>query len=67
VIVLVAAGLGTNPAVSGFIGLFLFGWGFWWAGWDALKQGWHDKLARTLVVDTREYIEGVHFFRETKG
>ena len=24
--------------------------GFAWAGWDPHKQGWHDKLANTLVV-----------------
>ncbi len=27
-----------------------FGLGFMWAGWDANKQGWHDKLAGTYVV-----------------
>ncbi|GAA4876422.1 RDD family protein [Ferrimonas pelagia] len=24
--------------------------GLFWVGWDARKQGWHDKLAGTLVV-----------------
>jgi uncharacterized RDD family membrane protein YckC len=24
--------------------------GLLWAGWDARKQGWHDKMADTLVV-----------------
>ena len=24
--------------------------GFFWIGWDDRKQGWHDKLAGTLVV-----------------
>jgi uncharacterized RDD family membrane protein YckC len=24
--------------------------GFFWIGWDSRKQGWHDKLAGTLVV-----------------
>lgn len=24
--------------------------GFLWVGWDAKKQGWHDKMARTLVI-----------------
>lgn len=26
------------------------GLGFFWMIWDARRQGWHDKLARTLVV-----------------
>ena len=34
--------------ISGFV-LFL---GFLWIGWDKRKQGWHDKIARTLVVKT---------------
>jgi len=32
------------------IGLFL---GFFWVGWDARKQGWHDKLAGTVVIKSR--------------
>jgi uncharacterized RDD family membrane protein YckC len=32
------------------IPLFL---GFLWVGWDARKQGWHDKLAGTVVVRRR--------------
>jgi len=24
--------------------------GFIWVAWDAKKQGWHDKLAKTLVI-----------------
>jgi uncharacterized RDD family membrane protein YckC len=27
--------------------------GFIWVGFDARKQGWHDKLAGTLVVRSR--------------
>ena len=26
------------------------GLGLFWAGWDARKQGWHDKIAGTVVV-----------------
>lgn len=29
------------------------GLGLVWAGWDARKQGWHDKIADTLVVAPR--------------
>jgi uncharacterized RDD family membrane protein YckC len=28
----------------------LFGLGFLWVLWDPRRQGWHDKMARTLVV-----------------
>ena len=27
------------------------GLGFFWIGWDKRKQGWHDKLAGTVVVE----------------
>jgi len=67
VVALIADGFGFDTTASGLIGILFFGWGFWWVGRDALKQGWHDKLARTLVVDTREYVEGINFFREPKG
>jgi len=30
-----------------FIPLFL---GFFWVGWDKKKQGWHDKIAKTVLV-----------------
>ncbi len=36
-----------------YVGFFSLGLGFFWVGWDARKQGWHDKLARTLVVRQR--------------
>lgn len=36
-----------------YLGFFSLGLGFFWVGWDARKQGWHDKLARTLVVRRR--------------
>jgi uncharacterized RDD family membrane protein YckC len=29
------------------LGLFM---GFFWIAWDKKKQGWHDKLARTVVI-----------------
>ena len=31
------------------LGLYL---GFYWIMWDKKKQGWHDKLAKTIVVKT---------------
>lgn len=65
VISLIALLAGTiigNNGITALLAVLAFGWGFWSVGWDELKQGWHDKLARTLVVDIREYIEGVHFY-----
>lgn len=32
------------------ISLLCFGLGFLWMLWDAKGQGWHDKLAKTIVV-----------------
>ncbi|MGI9332370.1 MAG: RDD family protein [Gammaproteobacteria bacterium] len=38
----------------GYIPSFLVvGLGCVWIGWDARKQGWHDKLAGTVVVRPR--------------
>jgi len=28
--------------------------GFFWVAWDARKQGWHDKLARTVVIEEKK-------------
>ena len=36
--------------VGYYINSFLFGLGWIWAAFDNRKQGWHDKLASTLVV-----------------
>jgi uncharacterized RDD family membrane protein YckC len=36
-----------------YVSLFAFGLGFFWVGWDKRKQGWHDKLAGTVVVRPR--------------
>ena len=33
-----------------FIAAFPLGLGFFWIMWDKRKQGWHDKMARTVVV-----------------
>lgn len=35
-----------------FISAFVFGLGFLWVAFDKRKQGWHDKIAGTLVVKT---------------
>jgi len=36
-----------------FLSTILACLGFLWIIWDARKQGWHDKLARTVVVKRR--------------
>ena len=49
---------GAEPSGGQFIGRYfayivssvLFGLGFLWAAFDKRKQGWHDKLAGTVVV-----------------
>lgn len=36
-----------------YLSLFGLGLGFFQVGWDARKQGWHDKLAGTVVIRPR--------------
>jgi len=36
--------------VGYYINSFIFGLGWIWAAFDGRKQGWHDKLAATIVV-----------------
>ena len=33
-----------------YISMIPFGLGFFWVVWDKKKQGWHDKIAGTLVI-----------------
>jgi uncharacterized RDD family membrane protein YckC len=55
---IVDAATGHRPSTGQFIGRYFAyylsalpaGLGFLWVAWDARKQGWHDKLAGTLVV-----------------
>ncbi len=35
-----------------FISAFVLGLGFLWVAFDKRKQGWHDKIAGTLVIKT---------------
>lgn len=37
-------------AVGALFGSMAGGLGYFWSGWDAEKQGWHDKIAGTVVV-----------------
>jgi uncharacterized RDD family membrane protein YckC len=36
-----------------YVSLLGLGLGFLWVAWDRRKQGWHDKLAGTVVVRAR--------------
>jgi len=55
---IVRADDGSHPSVGRFVGRYAAYWlsfiplglGYLWIGFDARKQGWHDKLAGTLVV-----------------
>lgn len=38
-------------ALSYWVSLLPLGLGFLWASWDKRHQGWHDKLAGTLVLN----------------
>lgn len=35
--------------------------GIFWVAWDKKKQGWHDKLAKTVVVRNKKRTEDVKF------
>ena len=67
---IVDARTGEPPSVGQLIGRYLgyfvstlpFFLGLIWVGIDARKQGWHDKLARTVVIrDKRRGAEAVRF------
>ena len=36
-----------------YVSLIPIGLGFLWVAWDKKKQGWHDKIAKTLVIKQR--------------
>jgi uncharacterized RDD family membrane protein YckC len=37
-------------SVAAVFSALVFFLGFFWIGWDGQKQGWHDKIAGTVVV-----------------
>lgn len=39
-----------------FVSIIPFGLGLVWVGFDGRKQGWHDKLANTVVVRQRPVV-----------
>lgn len=60
--VIVAAGTGEKPTTAQFIGRYLAYYisilplflGLIWVGIDKRKQGWHDKLAGTVVLRNKK-------------
>jgi uncharacterized RDD family membrane protein YckC len=53
------AALGYGKAFIRYIGRFISGiacgLGYFWAIWDEQHQGWHDKIAGTVVVPVADY------------
>jgi uncharacterized RDD family membrane protein YckC len=39
-----------------FISGLALGMGFFWIGLDKRKQGWHDKMANTVVIRKAEMV-----------
>jgi uncharacterized RDD family membrane protein YckC len=66
---IVDADTGKRPTTAQFIGRYLAYYvsmiplflGFAWIGIDMRKQGWHDKLAGTVVVRARRGVGTVQF------
>lgn len=40
-----------------YVSLIPFGLGFFWIGFDSRKQGWHDKIARTVVIKGKPHTD----------
>lgn len=40
-----------------YLSSLVFGLGFLWVLWDEKKQGWHDKIANTIVIKTQASFE----------
>lgn len=58
----------TRQLIVRYLGYYVstipFGLGLFWVGFDARKQGWHDKLAGTVVVREQRLREVPRFTRE---
>lgn len=52
-----------GPLIGRFFAKFLAAiplyLGIFWIGWDPKKQGWHDKLAQTVVVKQKNISAGI--------
>lgn len=67
---IVDAKTGNKPTVSQsfiryigyYVSLIPLGLGFFWVAWDSKKQGWHDKMAGTVVIRPKNKgVEKVQF------
>lgn len=60
--IIVDANTGKKPTLTQYVIRYIgyivsiipLGLGVMWVGWDSRKQGWHDKLARTVVIRSRK-------------
>lgn len=39
-----------REVIGKFVSSIAIGFGYLWVLWDAKKQGWHDKIAKTIVI-----------------
>ena len=59
-------GIGFLRWVGYIISSVIFILGFIWIAFDGKKQGWHDKIAGTAVVRTKNIVNGPSFAIEEK-
>lgn len=53
--------------VGYIISAIIFYLGFVWIAFDPKKQGWHDKIAGTVVVRVRNIVDGPAYAPDEKG
>jgi uncharacterized RDD family membrane protein YckC len=53
--------------VGYIISAFVFYLGFVWIAFDKRKQGWHDKIAGTVVIRVRNIVDGPAYPLDEKG
>ena len=53
--------------VGYIISAFVFYLGFIWIAFDKRKQGWHDKIAGTVVIRVRDDVDGPASAPDEKG
>jgi uncharacterized RDD family membrane protein YckC len=59
--------LGMGQAIGRYLAYFpamlALMMGIFWVAWDSKKQGWHDKLAGTVVIRQKNRVEKVQFVK----
>ncbi|MGA3208917.1 MAG: RDD family protein [Syntrophales bacterium] len=63
----VTFGLAFLRWVGYIISAVVFYFGFVWIAFDAKKQGWHDKIAETVVIRIRNVVDGPAYEPDEKG